>query len=150
MESLDFLKETEKQLLSVAEKFSSAVRAVMNDLEEQKEEMSAIEKELSSRETNVIRMEKSIRKHQQIKEATEKQLEEASNKQTAAILKMTVLENENAKLQEMMEQLEERLRVQQADNDKLVGKNAELTIMNQKLAEEKAKLLRLQIGQGGE
>lgn len=149
MESLDFLQETEKQLAMLLEQFSGNISAVMFDMESQRADLDAARKELDSREANVIRMEKVMREHLQNKEEMERQLQDASSRQNTAVLRETVLENEKSKLQEMLEQMEKRLQEIAGEKDRLAGKVAELTIVNQKLADEKAKLLKLQLEQGG-
>lgn len=90
-----------------------------------------------------------MREHLQNKGEMEKQLQDASSRQNTAVLRETVLENEKSKLQEMLEQMEKRLQEIAGEKDRLAGKVAELTIVNQKLADEKAKLLKLQLEQGG-
>lgn len=149
MESLDFLQEAEKQFDSLVQKFSENISRALLDLQSQQASLDSARGELASRETNVIRMERSMREHLLNKEELDRHLQEASAKQNTALLRETVLENEKSKLQGMLEQMEGRLQELQSENDRLAGKVAELTVMNQKLADEKAKLLKLQLEKGG-
>lgn len=50
---------------------------------------------------------------------------------------------------DFLQETEKQLQEIASEKDRLTGKVAELTIVNQKLADGKAKLLKLQLEQGG-
>lgn len=147
--NLDFLKEREMQLSKLLEQISEETTKAMMQIEEQYLALATSKNELISREQNVVRMEKTIRKHMQKSSDMEKKLTEASNKENTAFLQMQLLQSEMSELQNTLEKTEIRLEETLRENEMLARKNAEYMVINQKLSDEKAKLLKLQIEQGG-
>lgn len=143
------LKELEGQLSELLSKISEQTSRALLQLEEQNISLITYQNELASREQNVIRMERSIRNYMQKESALEERLSEASNKQNTIFLQMQLLETEKEKLQNTLEQTEARLQEVLEENETLTQKNAEYLLINQKLSDEKAKLLKLQIEKGG-
>lgn len=111
---------------------------------------STKEEEIKSRENNVIKMEMSLRKHMDDISAVKGNLSQAKEKESTALLKIELLENEKQELEEKIETLEVRCKDFLEKITMLEGENAKLLVSNQKLSIDKARLLKTRLEEDNE
>lgn len=146
MELYESYQECEQHLNRLMEDLSVQMERARNLLSQMRSELADARTSISIREKNVLQMEASIRNHIDSRSKMQEQLHAAIQAENAGILKQQLLQEQLETEKSKNEALEKRIEEMTKQVLDLEGKTAELSVMNQKLSQDKTTLLQAQIG----